>query len=70
MSELAAPPAEVRGYVTITLPASTIQRLQPLSARRARSSFIEQAVNAALDRYDAEQAMDHAQAKDRAHTAA
>jgi predicted DNA-binding protein len=52
MSQQAAPPAEVRGYVTITLPVQTIQRLQPLSSRRARSRFIEQAIEAALDKAD------------------
>jgi hypothetical protein len=58
MSEQAAPPVEVRGYVTVTLPVRTIQRLQPLTSRRTRSRFIEQAIEAALDK--AEQ--DHAPA--------
>jgi predicted transcriptional regulator len=60
MATLHPETAEVRGYVTFTLPTSTLERLRPLASRRLRSSFIEQAINDALDRHDAEQA-----AKDR-----
>jgi hypothetical protein len=53
MSEQAAPPAkELRGYVTLTLPITLIQRLQPFTSRRARSKFVEQALTAALDQAD------------------
>jgi hypothetical protein len=53
MSEQAAPPVEeYRGYVTVTLPVRTIRRLQPLTSRRARSRFIEEAIEAALDKAD------------------
>jgi predicted transcriptional regulator len=65
MATLHPETAEVRGFVTITLPTSTIERLRPLASRRLRSSFIEQAINGALDRYEATQATE-----DREHAAA
>jgi hypothetical protein len=48
--------AEVRGYITFTLPVRTIERLQPFASRRVRSRFIEEAIEAALDKADAEAA--------------
>ena len=51
MSEQAAPLArEYRGVVTLTLPLWMIQRLEPMVVQRARSRFIEQAIEAALDK--------------------
>jgi metal-responsive CopG/Arc/MetJ family transcriptional regulator len=59
MPEQAAPQAgDYRAYVTFTLPVSVLQRLQPFTNRRARSEFIRQAIQAALDK--AEQNRDRA----------
>jgi metal-responsive CopG/Arc/MetJ family transcriptional regulator len=47
--EIASPTKEIRGQLTITLPVSLLQRLQPLGVQRRRSEFVEQAIAAALD---------------------
>jgi metal-responsive CopG/Arc/MetJ family transcriptional regulator len=53
MSKQVAPPIkEIRGQLTITLPVSLLQRLQPLGVQRRRSEFVEQAIAAALDRVE------------------
>jgi hypothetical protein len=53
MSEQVAPPIkEIRGALTVTLPVSLLQRLQPLAIQRRRSEFVEQAIAAALDKAD------------------
>jgi metal-responsive CopG/Arc/MetJ family transcriptional regulator len=50
MFEQVAPPTkEIRGQLTITLPVSMLQRLEPLAVQRRRSEFVEQAIAAALD---------------------
>jgi hypothetical protein len=46
---------EIRGALTVTLPVSLLQRLQPLAVQRRRSEFVEQAIAAALDRADQDQ---------------
>jgi metal-responsive CopG/Arc/MetJ family transcriptional regulator len=57
MSEQVAPPTkEIRVQLTITLPLSMFQRLQPLGERRRRSEFVEQAIAAALDQAEQDRA--------------
>jgi metal-responsive CopG/Arc/MetJ family transcriptional regulator len=59
MSEQAAPSIkEIRGALTVTLPVSLLQRLQPLAIQRRRSEFVEQAIAAALDKTEQDQDQD------------
>jgi metal-responsive CopG/Arc/MetJ family transcriptional regulator len=55
---------ELRAQLTITLPVTMYRRLEPLAVQRRRSDFVEQAIAAALDQYEAEQATE-----DREHAA-
>jgi hypothetical protein len=55
MSEQDTPePKEIRAPLTITLPVTMLQRLQPLGAQRTRSYFVEAAIAAALAQADRE----------------
>jgi hypothetical protein len=47
---------ELRGYLTVTVPVSVLQRLQPFASRRAKSQFVSQAIAAALDQADQDRA--------------
>jgi metal-responsive CopG/Arc/MetJ family transcriptional regulator len=61
MPEQAAKSArEYRSNVTITLPVRLLERLDPFADRRARSAFIEQAIETALDRAEQDQDRDRA----------
>ena len=42
--------------VTVTLPLSLFQRLEPLRVQRRRSDFVEQAIAAALDQAEQDRA--------------
>jgi predicted transcriptional regulator len=48
-SEPEATARELRGSLTVTVPVSVLQRLQPLASRRAKSAFVSRAIAAALD---------------------
>jgi hypothetical protein len=43
---------ELRGSLTVMVPVSVLQRLQPLASRRAKSRFVTEAIRAALDQAD------------------
>jgi hypothetical protein len=47
---------EHRGYLTVNVPLSVMERLEPFALRRIKSKFVTAAITAALDQYDAEQA--------------
>jgi hypothetical protein len=43
---------ELRGSLTVMVPVSVLERLQPLASRRAKSRFVSEAIRAALDQAD------------------
>jgi hypothetical protein len=54
---------ELHGFLTVNVPITLLERLQPFARQRTQSKFVSAAVKAALDQYDAEQAdQDHARA--------
>jgi hypothetical protein len=55
-SQTGPEPKELRGSLTVTVPVSVLQRLQPLASRRAKSKFVSQAIMAAFDKQDRERA--------------
>jgi hypothetical protein len=60
MAEQARDAGEFHGYLTVTVPLSTLRRLRPYSTRRQRSEFVRQAIAAALDKADQDQGQDRA----------
>jgi hypothetical protein len=45
---------ELRGSLTVTVPITVLERLQPLASSRAKSGFVTQAIRDAFAREDAE----------------
>jgi hypothetical protein len=57
-AEQAAPTAEYRATIALTLPLSVLRRLEPYKAERRRGAFIQDAIVAALEQTE----QDHAPA--------
>jgi hypothetical protein len=51
---------ELRGTLTVSVPVTVLQRLQPLASRRAKSSFVTQAIRAAFEQADQQATEDRA----------